>query len=205
MNAIDKIYRAYYTSKKMSICFTELKELTALSNSSLQNSLKKFEVEKQMKKIKERANTFYALKNSKKTVFKFSEIDVERFQKLNRNVRAPILELIEYCPKQISFILLFGSASRKKETEESDIDLMVVTHSFEDLDLKKRYIDEINNGLEYAKSKAEVLSIYPISIVAVDIDFFMTSGDHLVEQAKLTGFPVFGHQNYHEVVLNAKR
>jgi len=205
MNAIDKIYRAYYTSRKMSICFTELKELTALSNSSLQNSLKKFEAEKQMKKMKERANTFYTLKNSKKTVFKFSEIDVERFQKLNRNVRAPILELIEYCPKQISFILLFGSASRKKETEESDIDLMVVTHSFEDPDLKKRYVDEINNGLEYAKSKAEVLSIYPLSIVAIDIDYFITSKDHLVEQAKLTGFPVFGHQNYHEVVLNAKR
>ncbi|ABR55579.1 DNA polymerase beta domain protein region [Methanococcus vannielii SB] len=205
MNSIDKIYRAYYTSKKNPLYFSELKELTGLSNSSLQNSLKKLESEKQVKKIKEKSNTFYLLKNSKKTVFKFSEIDVERFQKLNRNVRAPIQELIENSPKQLSFILLFGSASRKKETEDSDIDLMVVTYSFSDLELKNKYKEELDAFFEMAKSKAEVISLYPINIVLVELDFFMKSKDHLVNQAKLTGFPVFGHQNYHEAVLNVKR
>jgi len=174
MNALDKLYRAYYTKSENKLYFSELKELTGLSNSSLQNALKKLESD-------------------------------ERFWKLHRNVRAPILDFLENFPKEIDFMILFGSASRKKETEGSDIDLMVVIHSFEDPDLQKRYREEINQKLEYAKAKAECRSIYPLSIVAVEIDYFLNSNDHMVEQVKLTGFPVFGHQNYHEVILNVKR
>ncbi|AEK19647.1 hypothetical protein GYY_03850 [Methanococcus maripaludis X1] len=205
MNALDKLYRAYYTKSENKLYFSELKELTGLSNSSLQNALKKLESEKQILKLKEKSNAYYILKNTKKTVFKFSEIDDERFWKLHRNVRAPILDFLENLPKEIDFMILFGSASRKKETEGSDIDLMVVIHSFEDPDLQKRYREEINQKLEYAKAKAECRSIYPLSIVAVEIDYFLNSNDNMVEQAKLTGFPVFGHQNYHEVILNVKR
>ncbi|CAF30086.1 nucleotidyltransferase domain-containing protein [Methanococcus maripaludis] len=205
MNALDKLYRAYYTKSENKLYFSELKELTGLSNSSLQNALKKLESEKQILKLKEKSNAYYILKNTKKTVFKFSEIDDERFWKLHRNVRAPILDFLENFPKEIDFMILFGSASRKKETEGSDIDLMVVIHSFEDPDLQKRYREEINQKLEYAKAKAECRSIYPLSIVAVEIDYFLNSNDHMVEQVKLTGFPVFGHQNYHEVILNVKR
>ncbi|MBA2851102.1 nucleotidyltransferase domain-containing protein [Methanococcus maripaludis] len=205
MNALDKLYRAYYTKSENKLYFSELKELTGLSNSSLQNALKKLESEKQILKLKEKSNAYYILKNTKKTVFKFSEIDDERFWKLHRNVRAPILDFLENLPKEIDFMILFGSASRKKETEGSDIDLMVVIHSFEDPDLQKRYREEINQKLEYAKAKAECRSIYPLSIVAVEIDYFLNSNDHMVEQAKLTGFPIFGHQNYHEVILNVKR
>ncbi|MBA2858571.1 putative nucleotidyltransferase [Methanococcus maripaludis] len=205
MNALDKLYRAYYTKNENKLYFSELKEITGLSNSSLQNALKKLESEKQILKLKEKSNAYYILKNTKKTVFKFSEIDDERFWKLHRNVRAPILDFLENLPKEIDFMILFGSASRKKETEGSDIDLMVVIHSFEDPDLQKRYREEINQKLEYAKAKAECRSIYPLSIVAVEIDYFLNSNDHMVEQAKLTGFPIFGHQNYHEVILNVKR
>ena len=64
MNALDKLYRAYYAANKIKLYFSELKELTGLSNSSLQNALRKLESEKQILKLKEKSNAYYILKNT---------------------------------------------------------------------------------------------------------------------------------------------
>ncbi|MCS3921911.1 putative nucleotidyltransferase [Methanococcus voltae PS] len=223
MKAVDKIYWAYYNQKyKKSgdfgfekdqvYYFSELRELTGLSHSSLQNSLSKMEKDGFIEKIKEKSNTYYKLTNNKFSYLKFIGFDIYKFEKLNRNVKMPLKRFMEECPKSIDFIILFGSASRGGEQRGSDIDLLVVLSSFENKAIQKLYDDEMRSLIEKAKRKANSKSLYPLSIFYTDYDNYIKytnyttdtsvktdNIDYLLEQAKKTGFPIMGHQKYYGI------
>ncbi|MBD3182112.1 hypothetical protein GF312_07460 [Candidatus Poribacteria bacterium] len=48
MTAPQKIYRAFYKSRQAKLYYNQLKEITGLSDSSLQNALKKLEDNKEV-------------------------------------------------------------------------------------------------------------------------------------------------------------
>jgi len=189
MRPENKIYLAYFKSKKNELYFNQIKELTNLSDSSLARSLKKLVKEETVSKNITKSNTFYKMKNKKLFALKFSEIALKKFNELNKGVKIPLIEFLNSFEKNIFTIVLFGSASKKNETKKSDIDLLIVGGK------NSRNLDE-------AKKKAELISNYPLNIFNCKNKEFIESKDHLIQQAKTTGFPIKGEQNFYEVILD---
>lgn len=188
METKDKVYQAFYESQKDTLYFNQLKELTKLSNSSLQNILRKMTKQKILEIEKTKSNTFYKIKNKKIFSLKFCEIAIEKFNSLNVNVKNPLINFIKNLPLDIYTIILFGSASRKKEKEESDIDLLIVSNK--KIDLSKN------------KKQAELTSLYPVSLFQTTPEDFIKNKDPVIIQARKTGFPIYREQNFFEVILN---
>ena len=197
MKAEDKIYKAFYESKKEWLYFTEIRNLTKLSNSSLQNALLKLLNSKKIEGDKQTSNIYYKIFNTEKSEI-FNILDKERLNKLNSNVKIPLKNFLKEIPSELEFIILFGSSSRKQEKESSDIDLLVVLHKFEDNQLQKLYEKEIKQQVEKLRRKINSESNHPLNIICINLDMFKTSKDYLITQAKNHGFPILGNQKYHK-------
>lgn len=191
MRPEERIYRAFFEAKKPRLYFNEIKEKTKLSDSSLWNTLKKLTTNKTFNKIKTKSNTFYEIKNEKLIAIKFAEIAIKKFENLNTGVKIPLKEFLKECPKDIQTIILFGSASKKQEKKGSDIDLLIVAN-------QKKEINELTE-------KINAISNYNISIFEITYDEYIKNKDHVVVQAKKTGFPIQNEQLFYEVQINEYR
>jgi len=127
MNSENKVFQAYFELKEDKLYFNQIKEYTNLSNSSLQNILKRLINNNIIEVNKTKSNTFYKIRDKKVFTVKFIEIALEKFNNLNRGVRIPLQNFLEQIPKDIFTIVLFGSASKKRERKDSDIDILIVT------------------------------------------------------------------------------
>ncbi len=188
MKPEDKMYRAYFESKKSSLYFNEIKELSKLSDSSLTNTLNRLIKNNILTQEKTKSNTFYIIKDKKLFALKFSEIAMQKFNTLNTGVKNPLKNFLKNISQEIYTIILFGSTSRKEEQKESDIDLLVITNK--KLDLK-------NN-----KKEAEITSKHPISLFQASVRQFIQNKDDIIIQARKTGFPIYKEQNFYEAVLD---
>ncbi|MBU4351628.1 MAG: nucleotidyltransferase domain-containing protein [Nanoarchaeota archaeon] len=188
MKAEEKIYKTFFESKESKLYYNQIREYTKLSHSSLQNALKKLKKANIITEEKTKSNTFYKIKDKKLIALKFSELAIKRFQELNIGIRVPLNNFLKGLPKTIHTIILFGSASRKQERKESDIDLLVVSEKPLNLD---------NN-----KKNTEVISNHHLSIFQCKINDFLQNKDHIIIQAKKTGFPIYKEQNFYEVILD---
>ncbi len=188
MKAENKIYQAFLEIKESKLYFNQIKEYTGLSNSSTQNILKVLIENNIIKQIKTKSNTFYEIKDKKYFALKFSELAYNRFNNLNVGVRVPLKNFLEKIPKDIYTVVVFGSASRKEEQEGSDVDILIVSDK------------KVN--LEQNKKEAEATSSYPISIFNCTIEQFVDNKDHMIIQARKTGFAIHKEQNYYEAVLD---
>ena len=188
MKAELKVFRAFFNLKEPKLYYNQIKEHTNLSHSSLQNALEKLKKTNILREEKTKSNTFYNIKDKKAFSLKFSEIAIQKFQGLNRGVRIPLNNFLKNIPKTLYTIILFGSASRKEERKESDIDILIVSNESLNLD---------NN-----KKNAEVISNHPLSIFQCKIKDFIENKDHVIIQARKTGFPIYKEQNFYEVILD---
>ncbi len=188
MKPEEKVYQAYFEAKKSSLYFNEIKELSKLSDSSLTNTLTKLTKNNTLTQEKTKSNTFYKIKDKKLLALKFSEIAMQKFQGLNRGVRIPLNNFLKDMPKIIFTIILFGSASRKEERKESDIDILVVSNEAINLDSNKK--------------NAEIISNHHLSVFQCKINNLIENKDHVIIQARKTGFPIYKEQNFYEVILD---
>lgn len=188
MKPEEKIYNAYFESKKSSLYFNEIKELSKLSDSSLTNTLTKLTKNNTLAQEKTKSNTFYKIKDKKLFALKFSEIAINKFNTLNLGVKTPLRNFLKNIPTEIYTIILFGSASRREEQKESDIDLLIVA--------------EKKTDLKDSKKEAELTSKHPISIFRATIPLFLENKDDVIIQARKTGFPIYKEQNFYEAVLD---
>jgi len=188
MKPENKIYKAYFESKKNSLYFNEIKEISKLSDSSLTNTLNKLVKNNILAQEKTKSNTFYKIKDKKLFALKFSEIAVQKFNNLNIGIKNPLKNFLKDMPNEIYAIVLFGSASKKEEQKESDIDLLIIANK--KIDLTKN------------KKEAEIASKYPISVFYATIEQFMQNKEDIIIQARKTGFPIHKEQNFYEVVLD---
>jgi predicted nucleotidyltransferase len=186
MKPEDKIYKAYFESKKSTLYFNEIKELSKLSDSSLTNTLNRLTKNNTLTKEKTKSNTFYKIKDKKLFALKFSEIAIQQFNELNTGVKIPLRNFLKNIPKETYTIILFGSASRKEEQKESDIDLLIISN---------KKIDLTEN-----KKEAEITSKHPLSIFQATISQFTENKDDIIIQARKTGFPIYKEQNFYEVM-----
>jgi len=197
MKAEEKIYKAFYESKKEWLYFTEIGNLTKLSNSSLQNALSKLLNSKKIEEDKQISNIYYKISNTEKPEI-YTVLDKEKLSKLNINIKIPLKNFLKETPSELEFIMLFGSSSRKQEKQDSDIDLLIVLHKFEDDQLQKLYEKEIKQKTEKLRKKINSESNHPLNIVYINLDIFKTSKDHLITQAKTHGFPISGNLRYYK-------
>ena len=188
MKPDEKVFLAYFETKKKELYFNELKEITKLSDSSLSNTLKKLVTHDILLVNKTKSNTFYCIRNKRLFALKFSAFALSKFVSLNRGIQTPLHELLRLTQDSIQTIVLFGSASRKQEKRGSDIDLIVVTNEKTTFDRVKKEIDSISN--------------YPLNIFLCSSKAFREQKDHLIIQAKTTGFPIKGEQFFYEVLLD---
>ncbi len=188
MKSENKIYKAFFKENKEKLYYNQIKEITNLSHSSLQNILKKLVELKILKLIKTKSNTFYKILDKKRFALEFSGIAIRKFNELNTNVNNPLRHFLKNINKEIYTIILFGSASIKEEKKGSDIDILIVSN-------KKINLD--NN-----KKEAEITSNYPISLFKATIKQFIQNTDDIIIQARKTGFPIYKEQNFYEVILN---
>jgi predicted nucleotidyltransferase len=202
MHTEEKIYKAFYELKKDKIYFNELKNLIKLSNSSLQNALKNLINNKILEKQETKANTFYIIKNRKIFTIEYAKIAINKFETLHRNVRIPLKDLIKRIPKELVSVNIFGSTARNSETEKSDIDLLIILHHFENEFMQKEYEKKIIKQIEEITKDIQTQSIHHISLAFTTIKEFREGKDHLVNQAKETGFPIINEQTYFEVLHN---
>ena len=188
MKAEEKVYKAFFDVKEPKLYYNQIKERTNLSHSSLQNALEKIKNANMVGEEKTKANTFYIIKDKKVFSLKFSEIAIQKFNHLNVNVKTPLKNFLKNLPEAIYTIILFGSASKSEESEESDIDILVVS---------SKKIDVTQN-----KKEAEITSKHPISIFYATISQFKENKDDIIIQARKTGFPIYKEQNFYEVMLD---
>lgn len=200
----EKIYYSFYTTRKESMYFSEIRRIAGMSISSLQNVLLKMEKNKEIEKKKEKANTFYCLKNKEFIGLNFAKFDILKIDELNLDVRLPVKEFIEKIPRQIAFVLLFGSASRKEEKKGSDIDLLVVLDKFENFKLQEQYEKEVKKEINETKKKVDAKSLYPLSILSVNEKEFFERKDYLLDEAK-KGFCIFNQSQYYKDLENENR
>ncbi|MEK6874942.1 MAG: nucleotidyltransferase domain-containing protein [Nanoarchaeota archaeon] len=188
MKPEEKVYKAYFDSKKSSLYFNEVKGLSKLSDSSLTNTLARLIKSNILDKEKTKSNTFYKIKDKKLLALKFSEIAMNKFSNLNVMVKTPLRNFLREIPKEIYTIVLFGSASRNEEQKESDIDILLVA--------------EKKIGVTKNKKEAEITSKHPISIFQTSTAQFLQNTDDLIIQARKTGFPIYKEQNFYEAILD---
>ena len=188
MKPEDKIYKAYFESKKNSLYFNEIKELSKLSDSSLTNTLNKLLHNNILTQQKTKSNTFYKIKDKKLFTLKFSEIAIQEFNELNVGVKTTLRNFLKNIPKEIYAIILFGSASRKEEQKGSDIDLLIITN---------KKVNLTNN-----KKEAEITSKHSISIFRATIEQFIQNKDDVIIQSRKIGFPIYKEQNFYEAILD---
>ena len=188
MKPEEKIYKSYFESKKSTLYFNEIKELSKLSDSSLTNTLHKLIINSILIQEKTKSNTFYTIKDKNLFSLKFSEIAMQKFNNLNLGVKVPLRNFVKNLPKDIYTIILFGSASTKEEQRKSDIDILIVTNT---------KIDVTKN-----KKEAELTSKYPLSLFQATTEQFLKNGDDIIIQARKTGFPIYKEQNFYEAILD---
>ena len=107
---------------------------------------------------------------------------MNKFEDLNIEIKSPLRNFLQSMPKYVYTVVLFGSASKKQEKKESDIDILIVSDKKINVDVKK------------------IASNYPISYFKCSISQFFKE-DHLIIQAK-KGFPIYKEQNFYEAILD---
>jgi predicted nucleotidyltransferase len=189
----EKLYKAFYKSKTTTLYYNQIKQFTRLSDSSLQNLLKKIKKEIIIKKDK--AHTFIKLEDPN---LEFTKLDIKKLNKLNQNVKIPIKEFLDKIPKAISFILLFGSSSRKQEKENSDLDILIVLQKFTNQRLQKLYVEEVTTQLESVREQINASSLHEINFFYTNIEEFTKNPDKISKEAVETGFCIYNHTLYYE-------
>jgi len=192
----ERVYLAFYNSKKQRMYFNEIREKANMSISSLQNAISKLEKTGEMEKSKEKSNTFYTLKNEEMIGLNFARFDIHKLNNLNVNVKMPLKEFLEQV-QGVAFIILFGSSSIGAEKKGSDIDMLVVLYNFGNEKLNGIYQKEAKDKIGQIKKRVDAKSLYPLSLVFIDEQEFKTRRDYLLDEAKKTGFCIYNQQYYY--------
>jgi len=164
MRPEEKIIKTFYDNKTSRLYYNQIKELSKLSDNTLSRILNNLVEEKILLKEVKKSNTFYKIIDKKIVGLMFSKFDINKLRNLNLDSYVPINEFTKNVPKQIYSIILFGSVSRKEETKNSDIDLLVILNYHYEKKLNDIYSKTMKKEIEKIKKDTESISIYPINI-----------------------------------------
>jgi len=193
----ELIYLEFFQSKKKKLYYNQIKESINLSHSSLQIVLKKLVDNGEIIVEKTKSNIYYELTNKFKSL-EFTKITLNLINNLNLDVKIIIKEFQILIPTTIYTCIFFGSASRKEEQVNSDIDLIVILDKYKNNELQRLYEKEIKRTINEIKKELESRSLYSISIVFTNKEEFEKQNDYLIKEATNTGFPIINQMNYYD-------
>ena len=185
-----KILQLFYTNKAAKFHLREIARRSKLHEPSTTAFLKSLEKDGILKSEKDGNQKKYSLKLNSKAYFVFQLFDLERLNALPSIRRNALKYFIEALKKKPLIVLVFGSTAKGTYKETSDIDLLMITNT------------KINT--EEAEKHAEALTGIKISIFQMTLEAFLREmklkEDPVIQSAIATGYPVFNHQYYYEVV-----
>ena len=194
----ERIYKAFYYSREPRLYFSQIQELSGISGGSLANALRQLEAAKELQATRNKAHTFYELRSRDTAALHFTRFDYEKLESLSNRVRVPVMQFVTELPQGICFALLFGSAARKQEHRESDIDILLVLYNFSNQKLQEEYEREIKKEADKVQKRITATSVYPIRIVYATVADFLKGEDRLIAEARNTGFCISGNLDYYK-------
>jgi len=191
---INKILHTFYSRRNEKIHLRELARETKMHGQSITRYLDELEKKKILKSEKEGNLKQYSLLQNQHVYAILTMFDVEKIQKLPILRKNAISTYINALPEPPIFAVVFGSTAKENFREDSDIDILIVTHSR--IDAKK------------AEKEADALNAMKISTFQITFKEFKKElklkEDKVIQSALATGYPVLNHIYYYEVLQNER-
>lgn len=189
-----KIMQLFYKDKIVKLHLREIARQTKLYEPSVTRFLNGLEKDNVLKSEKDGNLKKYSIKKTVRAYFLFEAFDIEKFEKLP-NIRKNAIKIyFKNLPKKPVFAVLFGSTAKGTYTDDSDIDILLVT----------------NTKINTEKAKKEVSAITAMKISTFQtkyknflIDLKMKE-DKVVQSAINSGYPLINHIQYYEVLYDER-
>jgi predicted nucleotidyltransferase len=161
---------------------------------SITRYLDELEKDKILQSEKEGNLKKYSLKNNRIAYSAMVLFDIEKFEKLPAIRKNAINTYMKNLKEIPVFMVIFGSTAKENYTEDSDIDLLIITNN------------KINT--KEAEKEADTLNATKISTFQMTYSDFIKElklkEDHVIQSAISTGYPIFNHLYYYEILQNER-
>ena len=189
-----KIMHLFYKDKAVRLHLREIARRTKLHEPSVTRFLNNLKKEQILQSEKDGNLKKYSIKQSKRAYLIFEVFDIERFEKLPSIRKNAIKTYLDKLPEQPVFAVLFGSTAKETYTENSDIDILIITN-------KKISAEE-------AEKEVDALTAMKVSTFQTTYKEFIKDlkmkEDKVTHSAIQSGYPLLNHIHYYEALYNER-
>lgn len=186
-----KITALFYKNPAAEIHLRDIARKTRLNENSATRFLKKLEQEAILSAKKDGNLKKYTIQKNKKTFLLFTIFSLKKYEQLPSRIKNAINYFAETLQEKPIIITLFGSTAKENYTQESDLDLLLITNK------------KINT--ETAENNAEAQTAVKINCIQAKYRAFLREikikEDKLLQSAIKTGYPLTNHLLYYEEIL----
>ncbi|MBN1385851.1 nucleotidyltransferase domain-containing protein [Candidatus Woesearchaeota archaeon] len=188
----SKIMYLFYRNTDKSFHLREIARRTGLNENSASRFLNQLEKEGFLTSRKDANLKKYSSKKNLKTFALFTLFDVERLSMLPSIRKNAIACFLDKLTEKPVIAFLFGSTAKGTYTEDSDIDLLLITN-------KKM---DTGNAERYAESQTAIrINVFQMTFLDFKTELRMKQ-DYVVQSALNTGYPITNHVFFYEVYYN---
>jgi len=191
---VYKILKEFYVGKNNKIHLREMARKTGMHGQSIYRYLNELEKKKILKSEKDGNLKKYMLRHNQEVYALLALFDVEKVEKLPLMRKSAIMTYINSLPSPPVFAVVFGSTAKESYTENSDIDILLITY---------KKIDTKN-----AEKEADALNGIKISTFQITYEEFKKElklkQDKVVQSALESGYPLLNHLYYYWVLKNER-
>ncbi len=189
-----KIMQLFYKDKIVKLHLREIARQTKLYGPSVTRFLNCLEKDQVLNSEKDGNLKKYSIRKTSRTYFLFEAFDLERFEKLPNIRKNAIKSYFKNLPEKPVFAILFGSTAKGTYTDDSDIDILLVTNT--------------KLHTEKAEKEANAITAMKISTFQIKYENFLIDlkmkEDKVVQSAINSGYPLINHIQYYEVLYDER-
>ncbi len=191
---IRKILQVFYRKRNEKIHLRELARETKMQVQGISRYLLELEKNKILGSQKEGNLKQYSLLHNKQVYAILAMFDVKKSEKLPLLRRNAIDTYLQALPEPPIFAIVFGSTAKETFKDDSDIDILIITHA--KMDARK------------AQKEADAQNAMKISTFQMTFKVFKKElklkEDKVVQSALESGYPVLNHIHYYEVLQHER-
>ena len=140
---IEKIMGYFYNNKWQTIHLRELSRRIKLEGQSITRYLYLLEKKNILYSKKEGNQKRYGIKSTKRIFAIFSFFDINKFEKLPEIKKQAINTYLINLPEQPIYTILFGSTAKENYTQDSDLDILIITNNKIDPKKAEKEVDAL--------------------------------------------------------------
>ncbi len=191
-SGFEKILRAFYRHRNSSIHLRELARQTNLHGQSIVRYLRVLEKEHYLRSVLEGNQRKYTLMHDRRVFGVLAIFDIEREQKLPAIRQQAIQAYLENLSKPPIYAVLFGSTAKETYTDQSDIDILLITSR--EIDCKKAEFE--------ASVYSQKVSTFQMTYTMFRKELKLKE-EPVIQSALNTGYPLINHIPYYEELSHA--